>query len=564
MRKAVGLGQQDFKQLIDEKAFYIDKTKFISEWWNSNDSVTLITRPRRFGKTLMLSTVEKFFSVKENAAELFDGLKISNDAAMMQECGKWPVLLLSFASIKSDSFKGTIKQFNYIFWDLYTKFSADKYHFSKEDLEFYEKISLDMEADVTARCLSAFCKWLSEKYGKKVIILLDEYDTPMQEAYVSGYWDELVGFMRNMFNSTFKSNPYMHKAIMTGITRISRESLFSDLNNLKVITNSSVQYADCFGFTEAEVFSVLDDYGYSSEKEKVKEWYDGFKFGNVEDIYNPWSIISFLKEGKYEPYWANTSSNSLISKLVREGDRAIKESFETLMKGGSIFTEIDEQLVYGEMQDNETAVWSLLQATGYMKIVNISKDGFKDIYELKLTNYEILRMFGKMILQWFSGEGSSLYNEFVKYLLKGETRGINKFLNKFLLKTCSYFDVAKTASDTEPERFYHGLVLGLMIDLDSSYILESNRESGYGRYDVMLKPKDPKKDIGIIIEFKVLDDMDGEKTLEDTAGSALKQIEEKHYEEELLAAGVAKDRIYKYGFAFSGKEALVVRSCEMC
>ena len=560
MRKTVGLGIQDFEKIAERNVFYIDKSKFITEWWNSEDDVTLITRPRRFGKTLMLSTVEKFFSVRQgNGKDLFKGLEVSENLQMMQECGKWPVLFVSFAKVKSENFTSALTKFNLIFNQLKSELMFIKESLDEADRDFFDRVSIDMNADIASDCIGYFCKCLSAYYGSKVILLIDEYDTPMQEAYVSGYWDEITEFVRNMFNSALKTNPYLQKALLTGITRVSRESLFSDLNNIKVITASSDKYADCFGFTEKEVFKALDDYGYSSEKEKVKEWYDGFKFGNTDGIYNPWSIISFLQEGKYEPYWANTSSNSLISKLVREGDRAVKESFETLMRGESIFSQIDEQLVYGEMQDNEVAVWSLLHTTGYLKTVSIVNDDFKEEYELKLTNYEIMRIFGKMVLRWFSGEGSTLYNEFVKALLKGEVRGMNKFLNKFLLKTCSYFDGSKNASEAEPERFYHGLVLGLMIDLDSRYILESNRESGYGRYDVMLKPKDVKKDIGIIMEFKVLDTFDGEQSLEDTAKSALKQIEERHYDEELLTAGVASERIFKYGFAFSGKEVLVMQ-----
>ena len=560
MRKTVGLGIQDFEKIIDQESFYIDKTKFISEWWKSDDDVTLITRPRRFGKTLMLSTVEKFFSVRqENSKELFKGLEISKDSDMMQECGKWPVLFISFADIKSSTYQDAMYKFNRIINLLLSKFVSIKDNLEETDLEFWRKISLDMNPGVASDSIKYFCKWLSDYYGKKVIILLDEYDTPMQEAYVSGYWNEITEFMRNMFNASFKTNPYVQKALLTGITRVSRESLFSDLNNIKVITASSDKYAECFGFTEKEVFKVLDDYGYSSEKERVKEWYDGFKFGNTDDIYNPWSIISFLQEGKYEPYWANTSSNSLISKLVREGDSEIKESFEKLLRSESITTPIDEQLVYGEMQDNEVAVWSLLQATGYLKIVS-KKDVYGGTeYELRLTNYEIRRIFNIMVMGWFRGNGSTLYNEFVKALLRCEVRGMNKFLNKFLLKTCSYFDGGRTGSEVEPERFYHGLVLGLMVGLGDDYILESNRESGYGRYDVMLKPKDVKRDIGIIMEFKVLDALDDEKSLEDTAKSALKQIEERHYDEELLTAGVTSERIFKYGFAFSGKEVLVMQ-----
>ncbi|MBP3804878.1 MAG: AAA family ATPase, partial [Oribacterium sp.] len=354
MLKTVGLGIQDYEKVITENAFYVDKTRFISEWWKSSDDVTLITRPRRFGKTLMLSTVEKFFSVRQgNNVELFKGLNVSEDTEMMKECGKWPVLFVSFANVKSDTYKGALQQFNIIFSKLLSALEFMKGKFSSADLDFYSKICIDMDPGISSSCLGYYCKWLSDYYEKKVIILIDEYDTPMQEAYVNGYWDEIVGFMRNMFNATLKTNPNLQKALLTGITRVSRESLFSDLNNLKIVTISSEQYADSFGFTEKEVFESLDAYGYGAEKEKVKAWYDGFKFGSTEGIYNPWSIISFLQTGKYEAYWANTSSNSLVSKLVKEGSVEIKKSFENLLQGGSIKTEIDEQLVFGEMDGNE-------------------------------------------------------------------------------------------------------------------------------------------------------------------------------------------------------------------
>lgn len=370
--KTVGLGLQDYEKVITENAFYVDKTNFINEWWQSKDDITLITRPRRFGKTLMLSTVEKFFSERQgNNEELFDGLSISQDTEMMKECGKWPVLFISFASVKAETYKGALQQFNWLFteWIAQNTWLTDK--MGDKDLEFYKKVSYDMDEKTACQCLNTFCRWLSDFYNKKVIILIDEYDTPMQEAYVNGYWDEISGYMRNMFNSTLKTNPNLQKALLTGITRVSRASLFSDLNNLKIVTISSDKYADCFGFTEKEVFEALDAYGYSSEKKKVKEWYDGFKFGNTEDIYNPWSIISFLQEGKYEPYWANTSSNSLVSKLVREGSVEIKKAFEDLLNDGVIQTKIDEQLVYGEITGNKNAIWSLLFSAGYLKPVSI-------------------------------------------------------------------------------------------------------------------------------------------------------------------------------------------------
>ncbi len=561
MKKVVGLGIQDFQEVIEEKNIYIDKTRFISEWWKSNDGVTLITRPRRFGKTLMLSTIENFFSIsKKNNKKLYENLEVSRNEQVMEECGKWPVLFVSFASIKSSTHEGALRQFAWLFTEMAAQMEFLTTKMNEKDLDFYKRIGYDMDDKTSCQCLNTFCRWMSNYYGKKVILLIDEYDTPMQEAYVNGYWDKLVEFMRNMLNSALKTNLNLTKSLLTGITRVSRESLFSDLNNLKIVTISSDKYADCFGFTEEEVFAALDEFGYSSEKENIKKWYDGFRFGKREDIYNPWSILSFLQEGKYESYWANTSSNSLISKLVREGDAAIKRDFEELLRGGSVVTSIDEQLVFGEMQGNEIAVWSLLYATGYLKIEKKISGSFENQYELKLTNYEITRIFYQMVMRWFRGEGSIYYNEFVKALLKNDVKGMNKFLNMFLRKTCSYFDGGKYASgETEPEKFYHGLVLGLLVGLSDEYILKSNRESGYGRYDVMLKPKNIKNGKGFIIEFKVLDG-DCEKTLEDTARSALKQIEERHYEDELLESGLNPDEIYKYGFAFSGKEVLI-ESC---
>ena len=553
MLKTVGLGLQNFEQVIKEKNIYIDKTKFISEWWKSNDGVTLITRPRRFGKTLMLSTVEEFFSArKKNNAELFRGLSISNDTELMKECGKWPVLFVSFANVKSGSYDGALKQFNIIFSKLLSTLEYMKDGFGNADLDFYNKISIDMEPGISSNCLGYYCKWLCEHYGKKAIILIDEYDTPMQEAYVNGYWDELVGFMRNMFNSTLKTNPYLGRALLTGITRVSRESLFSDLNNLKMVTISSEKYADCFGFTEEEVFEALDAYGYGTEKAKVKAWYDGFKFGSTEGIYNPWSIISFLQEGKYEPYWANTSSNSLVSKLVREGGVEIKQSFENLLQGGSVQTEIDEQLVFGEMDGNEKAVWSLLFTSGYLNAVSMTDiDGITE-YELKLTNYEVVVSFSILVKRWFENAGSN-YSYFVKALLEGNIDDMMDTMSEICEDMISSFDGSGKAA---PENFYHGLVIGLLVELRDRYEIKSNRESGLGRYDVMLRPKD-KKDNAIIIEFKSKRRSEKGKTLDELCDMALKQIEDKKYETELLSAGFNKDKIMKLAFAFEGKELLI-------
>lgn len=553
MLKTVGLGIQDYEKVIEQNNFYIDKTGFISEWWRSNDDITLITRPRRFGKTLMLSTVEKFFSVRQgNNADLFKGLNVSKDAEMMEECGKWPVLFVSFAAIKAENYKSALIQFNQTFMDLKMNLSFIRDKLTDDELSFWNKICYDMDESITLRCLNIFSALLNKYYGEKVIILIDEYDTPMQEAYVNGYWDEISGFMRNMFNGTLKTNSYLQKALLTGITRVSRESLFSDLNNLKIVTISSEQYADSFGFTEKEVFEALDNYGYGSEKEKVKKWYDGFRFGNLDGIYNPWSIISFLQTGKYESYWANTSSNSLVSKLVREGDVEIKKSFEELLKGGSVRTDIDEQLVFGEMDGNIKAVWSLLFASGYLK--TISKEDIDGVteYELKLTNYEVLVSFSVLVKRWFENAGGN-YNYFVKALLEGNIDDMMDTLSEICESMISTFDGSGKAA---PENFYHGLVIGLLVELRDRYEIKSNRESGLGRYDVMLRPRD-KKDNAVIIEFKSKRRSEKEKSLDELCDMALKQIEDKKYETELIEAGFSKDKIKKLAFVFEGKELLI-------
>jgi hypothetical protein len=395
-----------------------------------------------------------------------------------------------------------------------------------------------------------------------VIILLDEYDTPMQEAYVNGYWEELVSFTRSMFNAAFKTNPYLERAIMTGITRVSKESIFSDLNNLKVITTTSEKYREAFGFTEEEVFAALDEFQLSEQKEKVKQWYDGFTFGSRKDIYNPWSIINFLSTGQLGTYWANSSSNRLVGKLIREGSCEVKQRFEELLFGQHLFTVLDEQIVYNQLDNDEEAVWSLLLASGYLKVVShesyedndLTYDFSEPKYELTLTNLEVKRMFRTMIRGWFGKEKSN-YNAFIKALLFGDVKAMNIYMNKVAMSMFSYFDTGKNPSGEEPERFYHGFVLGLMVELAERYVLTSNRESGFGRYDVMLEPRRAEDD-GIIIEFKV-QDAEEEKELADTVRAALKQIEEKKYDTMLVEKGVPKEKIRSYGFAFRGKEVLI-------
>ena len=568
MQNNVGIGIQDFLKLREQNHFYVDKTPFIKEWWESGDDVTLITRPRRFGKTLNMSMVEEFFSVDyAGRGDLFEGLSIWEEEKYQKLQGTYPVISLSFAKIKESNYQMTRKKICRQLTELYAKnaFLLESDLLYETEREYFKSVNVDMDDADATTALNCLSDYLYRYYGKKVIILLDEYDTPMQEAYVNGFWEDMVAFTRSLFNSTFKTNPYMARGIMTGITRVSKESVFSDLNNLKVVTTTSDEYATSFGFTEEEVFAALDAGGLGEEKEKVKEWYDGFVFGEQKDIYNPWSILNFLDTGKYATYWANTSSNSLVGKLIREGDREIKQSMEQLLKGEHLICPIDEQIVYNQLDNNEEAIWSLMVASGYLKILDYEDMGKVERqpnYELAITNKEVRIMFDSMISGWFGGQRGN-YNRFITAMLIGDVDEMNEYMNEISCEIFSYFDTGKRVSKkAQPERFYHGFVLGLMVDLKGRYLVTSNRESGFGRYDIMLEPVKPEQDDAIIIEFKVFNPRK-EKSLEETLASALAQIEEKQYEASLIARGISKDRIHKYGFAFEGKNVLIGQKFEI-
>ena len=555
MKRQISIGNEGFENLREKKCFYIDKTYFIKQWWESDDISTLITRPRRFGKTLNMDMVRCFFSNHyKDRGDLFEGLSIWKDEKYRKLQGTYPVIFLSFAEVKQPDYETAVQKIKRIIAKLYLKYRE----LLKGDvLTEYEKkqfqsVTPDMD-DVTAQSsLQDLCDYLTRYYNQKVIILLDEYDTPMQEAYMGGYWDEFTSFIRSLFNSTFKTNPYLERAIMTGITRVSKESIFSDLNNLNVVTTTSEQYATCFGFTETEVFQALDDFGLSTEQQMVKQWYDGFIFGSQKDIYNPWSITNFLKHRKLRPYWASTSSNQLVSRLIRTASSRIKEQMEELLLGNEISVTFDEQIVFHQLDQNENAIWSLLMAAGYLKPEQVEYRGelLEPWYYLKITNKETRAMFVGMFKNWFLQKDSS-YSQFMQALLQGDTEAMNYFMNRLCLATFSYFDVGQD----EPEKFYHGFVLGLMAEQMENYTLKSNRESGFGRYDVMLIPK--KENLpAIIMEFKSKSRMYTE-TLEEALQKALQQIEEKNYDAELLALGIPKDHIRHYGFAFEGKKVLI-------
>ena len=558
----VSIGNQGFDDIRENKYFYIDKTGLIKEWWSSGDAVTLITRPRRFGKTLNMSMLNCFFSNQyANRGDLFEGLSVWEDEKYRQLQGTYPVIFLSFADVKADNMRGCKAQVKVKVAELFNRstFLLDSGILVENEAEAFKRVTMYMDDVLCTSAVNMMCYFMHKYYDKKVIILLDEYDTPMQEAYVHGYWDEFTAFIRSMFNSVFKTNPYLERAVMTGITRVSKESIFSDLNNLAVVTTTSDRYSTAFGFTQEEVFKSLDDMGLGERRDDVKRWYDGFVFGEHRDIYNPWSITNFLKEKKLRPYWASTSSNGLVSRLIQTAPPDIKQMMEDLISGREIVVNFDEQIVFSQLGKNKNAIWSLLMASGYLKPDKVEYKGelLEPWYHLSITNLETVSMFSNMFKGWFNNDSSN-YGEFVQALLKGRLREMNIYMNDVALSTFSYFDVGTQPSErTQPERFFHGFVLGLLVELRDIYEIKSNRESGYGRYDVMLVPKgDDRKYNAIILEFKVYDSYD-ESTLDDTAQSALRQIEEKNYDAELIARGIEKERIRHYGFAFEGKKVLI-------
>ena len=559
MRKPiVSIGNQDFKSIRENHNFYIDKTAFIREWWENQDIVTLITRPRRFGKTLNMSMVENFFSIqwKEND-KLFQGLDIWQEEKYRKLRGQYPVIFLSFASVKGETYSEVREGIVQTILDLYARYDYLRQSdaLNEKEKAYFDYVNANMSNTIAAMALRRLSLCMNAHHGKKVLILLDEYDTPLQEAYVKGYWNELASFMSNLFNYTFKTNPYMERGLLTGITRVSKESIFSDLNNLEIVTTTSNKYSTAFGFTEAEVMNALEMFGLQEQSGEVKKWYDGFCFGEQNDVYNPWSITKYLDTGKFDSYWVNTSSNSLIGKLIQEGTPDIKIAMEDLLEGKTIETAIDEEIVFDQLENNSSAVWSLLLACGYLKVNRASDDGAGGNYILSLTNYEVKNMFRRMIQGWF-GKASVRYNDFIKALLSDDVDYMNQYMNQVAMQTFSLFDTGKKMADQEePERFYHGFVLGLMVELADQYRITSNRESGLGRYDIILEPLRKGK-MAYVIEFKV-HKAKREKDLSETADNALRQIVEKNYDAELLSRGIPKSNIRHLGFAFYGKTVLI-------
>ena len=572
MNQVISIGKQDFSSLRENNCFYIDKSDLIREWWDSQDEITLITRPRRFGKTLNMSMLNYFFSnLYTDKKALFEDLSIWKEEKYRNLQGIYPVIFISFASVKGNTYQdtrdGVIMAINEAYSEhrylLEWKGLTEGERKCFEELDNYAKnpgIKEPVANDTICNAVKNLSNCLYRYYKKKILIFLDEYDTPMQESYLYEYWEEFIAFIRNFFNATFKTNPYLERAMMTGITRVSKESVFSDLNNLNVVTTTSREYETCFGFTEQEVFCALETMGMSEEKQLVKSWYDGFVFGSRKDIYNPWSITNYLDKKQLRPYWADTSSNGLINRLIRRSSPEIKELMEELLQGREIVVNFDEQIVFEQLEQDENAIWSLMLASGYLKATEVEYRGIlrDPWYHLMITNLETTAMFSSLLKGWFY-QSRSNYNQFVKALLNSDLDAMNYYMNQISMATFSYFDMSgKEDGSGAPERFYHGFVLGLIADQTDQYEICSNRESGFGRYDVMMIPRKPgnRRCPAIIMEFKVHNSKK-EETLEETVDHALDQIEAMNYDAQLFARGFERKEIRHYGFAFEGKKVLI-------
>ncbi len=561
LSEKVGIGYQNFVDFRTNNFFYVDKTHFISEWVHKSPRISLITRPRRFGKSLMLSTVRTFFDPQyADHPEYFSKLKVWQDDLCRKLFGTIPVISVSFGGCKgrdyAQSMRGMMSSLN-------TMYNRHEYLLQSDALtdddknEFRRMKSalFDFDGSVVERSINTLCELVYKHYGKRPIILLDEYDTPLLEAYTGGYWDEMIETCRGLFHNSFKENELFDKAIITGVTRISRNSLFSDLNNIETYTVTDNDYSDCFGFTEQEVKDILKCQD-SDAFNEVKKYYNGFIFGRHKDIYNPWSISCFLDRGLFISYWINTSSNKIIGDIIRKHPLESKYEIEQLVAGNVVHKKINENITFQYMDGDENSLWSLLLSIGYIKADNVVKYDEYTECDVSVTNLEVMSMFKTEIMGMMKN-GTLYYNEFIKAMLKHDTERMEDVLLGITYPSMSYFDTGDSPQRA-PENFFHGLVLGLIVALNDEYRIVSNRESGRGRYDIALYPLKPDMD-AFIMEFKVFNAR-REKDLAETAANALLQIEERRYETDLVASGIARERICKLGFAFEGKDVIVAKN----
>ena len=546
----IGIGQSDFKILRIKKNYYIDKTKYIKNIIDNESSVVLITRPRRFGKTLNMSMLRYYFDcTKKDSRQLFEGLEImKQDEKYTSKLGYYPCIYLTLKDAGLQSYELMIMQLRTLLMDIYyeNRYLLEEAEMAPGERNIFNKILL-AEANETEiiNGIKMLSKIMSNYHNKPVMLFLDEYDVPLQNAYVEGYYEEGIKFFKTFYGVTFKDNPYLEKTILTGVSRVAKESIFSGANNFHVYTVLDDEFSDDFGITEKEMDKIIDDFEIQDQKEEIKKWYDGYTIGNTEGIYNPWSILNYLTDKKLIPYWVNTSSNDLI-KLILKNSATVKEKIEQLLRDEEIEVPINLETVIVGIEKNEENIWGLLLGTGYLKVTEVV-DLAHGIYKVKIPNYEIKFLFQNIIREWFNDKviGNNL-NTILKDLV---TLNLKEFEKKFQVLVRQMFSFMDVGENTA-ENFYHAFVLGMLVGLKDNYYVKSNRESGFGRYDIMLEPKD-KNGNSFVMEFKVLEDEE-EKTIEDTIENAKKQIEERKYAEDLEERGYTK--ITKMVFAFKGKE----------
>ena len=554
-KKKLPIGLSDFKEVIEYDYYYFDKTKFIEKILEERSKVKLFTRPRRFGKTLNLSMLKYFFDVenREENKTLFEGLNISK-SEYFEKQGEFPVISISFKNYNKNDWESGFKSIKSTISDIYAKFEYLMEHLNKRDLKKFEDIWLEKDEGDWERSLLNLTKYVYEYYEKKVIVLIDEYDQSIINSYIKGYYSETIDFFKSFYGSVLKDNEYLEMSVITGILRVAKENIFSGLNNLEVHTILDSEFTEYFGIVEDEVEDALKDFGLEYELEDVQKWYNGYLFGDTK-VYNPWSIINFLKKGKLRPYWVNTSGNGLIQLYLEKLKNEIFDEFSRLLNKENIFETINDSMTFGNLEANfEKNIWNLFFHSGYLTLAKKNEE--EEVY-LKIPNEEILKMFSKMFIEVYFRDSNN-FSKFTNALKSGDIEKFKFELNKILLENTGIFDI----SGSYKEQFYHGLMLGLILKLRNEYEITSNGFAGKGRYDLLLKPKNILNKLtgreGIIFELKIVNTKSESsfeeihKKLEKECEIALNQIDEKKYSSVLRNAGVKK--ILKIGISFLGKE----------
>ena len=545
----IGIGISDFKALRVRKNYFVDKTMYIKDIIDNQSGVVLITRPRRFGKTLNMSMLRYYFDCDvKDSKELFERLKIMEQGEKYtSKLGAYPCIYLTMKDLNVSTYEYMLMQLKTAMMEIY----FEKRYILEDEIPEGERntynrmLSANVNEMELLNSVKILSKLLYNHYGKPVMLFIDEYDVPIQTAYVKQYYDKAIEFLKTFYGTTFKDNPYLEKTVLTGVSRVAKESIFSGANNFKVFTVLDNEFADDFGITSEEMEKVIKDFKVEDEKEEIRKWYDGYRIGNVEGIYNPWSVLNYLTDRVLKPYWVNTSSNDLI-KITIKNSMTVKEKIERLLKDEEIEVPINLETIIVGIENNEDNIWGLMLGTGYLKIVEVV-DLVAGIYKVKIPNYEIKTLFQDIVRSWFKDKvvGNDL-RSILKDLVELKLDEFEKKFRVLVREMFSYMDVGENTA----ENFYHAFVLGMLVGLKDSYYVNSNRESGFGRYDIMLEPQN-KKGNSFIIEFKVADDFENE-TIEEVIASAKKQIEEKGYESNLRERGF--NNITKMVFAFKGKE----------